>query len=117
MGNRNIPKFIHEELISRITQLNEVQMLASRAKRTLDWRFTLNVYKEKNSQQAGFDWHKDIAANGEITSITTILGLADFEIRPEDGTSFSTSSFPLTPGSVVLLSGESRWRIVSIAPS
>ena len=69
------------------------------------------VYKEQGAKQAGFDWHKDIATNGEITSITTIFGNATFQIRPEDKTSYSaTYSLPLIPGSIVLLSGDSRWR-------
>lgn len=111
INNQNIPSFIHEELINRISQMEPVQALASQTETPLNWRFTFNVYKEQGAKQAGFDWHKDIATNGEITSITTIFGNATFQIRPEDKTSYSaTYSLPLTPGSIVLLSGDSRWR-------
>lgn len=111
INNQNIPGFIHEELISRISQMEPVQALASQTENSLNWRFTFNVYKEEAAKQAGFDWHKDIATNGEITSITTIFGNATFQIRPEDKTSYSaTYSLPLTPGSIVLLSGDSRWK-------
>ncbi|MGE0197299.1 MAG: hypothetical protein AB7H48_07880 [Parachlamydiales bacterium] len=111
INNQNIPSSIHEELISRISQMEPVQALASQTETPLNWRFTFNVYKEEGARQAGFDWHKDIATNGEITSITTIFGNATFQIRPENKTSYSaTYSLPLTPGSIVLLSGDSRWR-------
>lgn len=111
INNQNIPKFIHEGLVARISQMDTVQALASKIENPLNWRFTFNVYKEEKSQQASFDWHKDISSNGEITSITTILGSATFQIRPEDRTSDSdTYSIPLTPGSIVLLSGDSRWK-------
>ena len=122
INNQNIPSSIHEELISRISQMEPVQALASQAKTPLNWRFTFNVYKDQGTKQAGFDWHKDIATNGEITSITTIFGNATFQIRPEDKSSYSaTYSLPLTPGSIVLLSGDSRWkwehRVLSQEPS
>ena len=111
INNQNIPSFIHEGLISRINQLEPIQALASQIENPLNWRFTFNVYKEDGAKQAGFDWHKDIATNGEITSITTIFGNATFQIRPEDKTSYSaTYSLPLTAGSIVLLSGDSRWK-------
>lgn len=122
INNQNIPSFIHEELISRISQMKPVQALASQTENSLNWRFTFNVYKDQGTKQAGFDWHKDIATNGEITSITTIFGNATFQIRPEDKSSYSaTYSLPLTPGSIVLLSGDSRWkwehRVLSQEPS
>jgi hypothetical protein len=108
--NHNIPRFIHKDLISRISQIEAVQTLAFQKQPPLDWRFTFNVYKKQEKKQAGFDWHKDLAANGEITSITTIFGNAIFEIRAEDKTKdLTTYSLPLTPGSIVLLSGDSRW--------
>jgi alkylated DNA repair dioxygenase AlkB len=111
INNQNIPDFIHKELITRIRQMAPVQTLASQSETPLNWRFTFNVYKEEGAKQAGFDWHKDIGTNGEITSITTIFGNATFEIRPEDKTSYSaTYSLPLTSGSIVLLSGDSRWK-------
>lgn len=111
IDNQNVPSFIHENLVTRIKQMEPLQILASQLKRFLNWRFTFNVYKESGAKQAGFDWHKDIATNGEITSITTLFGTATFQIRPEDKTSYSaTYSIPLTPGSIVLLSGDSRWK-------
>lgn len=111
INNQNIPSCVHEELISRISQIEPVQALTSETGAPLNWRFTFNVYKDQDAKQAGFDWHKDIATNGEITSITTIFGDATFQIRSEDKTSdLATYSLPLTPGSIVLLSGDSRWR-------
>ena len=111
INNQNIPRFIHEELINRISQMGPVQTLTSQTETPLNWRFTFNVYKEEGAKQAGFDWHKDIATNGEITSITTIFGNTTLQIRPEDKTSYSaTYSLPLIPGSIVLLSGDSRWK-------
>lgn len=106
INNENIPNLIREGLISHMCQMDPVQALVPD-----NWRFTFNVYKEKGFEQAGFDWHKDISSNGEITSITTIYGTANLQIRPEDRTSYSaTYSLPLTPGSIVLLSGDSRWK-------
>lgn len=110
INNQNVPSFIHEELITRLNQMVPVQTLASQSETPLDWRLTFNIYKEKSSKQAGFDWHKDIATNGEITSITTIFGNATFQIHPEEKASYSAISLPLIPRSIVLLSGDSRWK-------
>lgn len=111
IGNHNIPSFIHENLISRISQMEPVQALSSKKESPLNWRFTFNVYNKENAQQAGFDWHKDIATNGDITSITTIFGNATFQICPEESTDDAeVHSFSLTPGSFVGLTGDSRWK-------
>mmetsp|Transcript_29159 Transcript_29159/g.34364 ORF Transcript_29159/g.34364 Transcript_29159/m.34364 type:complete len:252 (-) Transcript_29159:77-832(-) len=126
MNNENIPSFV-QNLVSKISLISHVKQLSqekeSRGKETttvpqnrnlnsLNWRFTFNVYRDDDAcQQAGFDWHKDIAANGDITSITTVHGSAIFQIRPEGERShmLPTYSIPLSPGSLILLSGESRW--------
>eukprot|EP00933_Yihiella_yeosuensis_P051809 TRINITY_DN49782_c0_g1_i1.p1 TRINITY_DN49782_c0_g1~~TRINITY_DN49782_c0_g1_i1.p1 ORF type:complete len:266 (-),score=41.66 TRINITY_DN49782_c0_g1_i1:400-1197(-) len=111
INNENIPSFIHEELVSRISQMSAVKDLRSTMDTSPKWRFTLNVYRKISSQQAGFGWHKDIATNGDITSITTIFGSAVFQIRPEGKDDCTTiCSIPLIPGSIVLLSGDSRWK-------
>jgi alkylated DNA repair dioxygenase AlkB len=53
---------------------------------------------------------------GDITCITTVSGEAVFEIRQESTPSQASQntspiySIPLTAGSFVLLSGESRWK-------
>ena len=111
INNENIPSFVHRELISHISRMEPVQNLAAKKSTPLNWRFTFNVYKEQDAKQAGFGWHKDIAANGDITSITSIIGNATFQIRPEGQSSCSsTYSLTLTPGSIVLMSGDFRWK-------
>jgi hypothetical protein len=63
--NKNIPEFIKNHLLYKVNDLEPVQEL-SRQKNgiPLNWRFTFNVYNNDVEKQAGFDWHKDIAANG-----------------------------------------------------
>ena len=99
-NNFNIPNFIHNQLIVKhnLTHHNV--------------NFSFNVYK---NNQTGFDWHKDIYSTGDITSITTILGIAEFQIR--DLNDLSIYSFLCYPGSNIILSDYSRWncehRIIS----
>jgi alkylated DNA repair dioxygenase AlkB len=57
-------------------------------------------------------WHKDIAVNGIMTSITTVLGDGYFEIKPDDPDSQVSYKLKLSPNSLVVLSGDSRWRWV-----
>ena len=54
----------------------------------LHWKLTLNDYKASTEDalaEAGgalFPWHTDLAANGEITAISTLLAPAIMEFAP-----------------------------------
>jgi len=111
MHNHNIPAFIQELLIPRIEELDVVKKLklyTAAQLQPFDWRFTFNIYNYSHARQPGFDWHTDIPANGDITSITTLLSSTDFELRKQSEPEI-TYSVPLSPGSIVLLSEEVRW--------
>ncbi len=102
-----IPPVITTELVPRIQELGPVRSL--KLKEPLAWNFTFNVYRPSHSNPdtvAAFPFHVDIPENGEFTSITNVKGEARFEIKREDGPSFE---FHLTPGSLLLLTGEARW--------
>ena len=107
IDNPNIPTFIKDSLIRHLETLPPIQSLIKQKNTPLNWRFTLNIYHNTPQTQAGFDWHTDIAPNGEITTITTLIGSALFKIR-QNPTNPTTPVF-LTPGSLVLLSGPARW--------
>jgi hypothetical protein len=87
MGNENIPEFIKNHLLYKVNDLEPVQEL-SRQKNgiPLNWRFTFNVYNNDVEKQAGFDWHKDIAANGmnhvPYTSTSTFALASTFFFTP-----------------------------------
>lgn len=109
IGNENIPAFVMNPLISSVEQLPEVQALKSPEK-PFQWNFTFNVYTPDpdSATVPGFPFHIDTPKNGEITAIFTLLSSAELEMRRKEETSASYSE-TLTPGSIVVLSGESRW--------
>ncbi len=113
MGTQNIPQFIKDELITPMEQIEVVKELKAEKKenKPLDWNLTLNTYKpplQMPYQMPGFDFHKDIPSNGDITAIFTLLSEADVEMKP---TMESLVAYreTLIPGSLFLLSGSSRW--------
>lgn len=59
-----------------------------------------------------FPWHTDLAANGEITAIATLLAPATLEFAPHADHPGVPTTIDAMPGSLVLLSGEARWEWV-----
>lgn len=109
INNSNVPNFIHDKLIKKVSSIEHIKTLSENNAFPLNWRFTFNTYSEQNSgKRGGFGWHKDIDVNGEITSITSIVGKGTFEIR-ESPSDINPLSIDLIPGSILLLSGASRW--------
>lgn len=110
IGNRNIPNFIEDSLIPRISQIPEVVTLSSGA--PLEWRFTFNTYainSNENNEGAGFGWHKDIKENGEITMIYPwSLSEPLFSIRKEEEKD-EVHTFSIPPNSLLGLSGAARY--------
>jgi len=115
--NKNIPQFIKSKLISEMEKLDEVKNVQEmKAKKSpnsqgLNWNFTFNVYGKRNTNPnliAGFPFHIDVASNGEVTAIFTLISGATLEMRKK-GEIEASHSIQLTPGSLFLLSGESRW--------
>lgn len=115
IGNQNIPYYIGISLIPLIEELEEVKALkAEHAKEkdpTLGWRLTLNTYSESEEQpgfRPGFPFHIDTPTNGRITSIVTLISPARIEMKKKEE-NLPSYSLVLKPGSLLLLSGESRW--------
>ncbi len=113
IGIQNIPQFVKDALIIPMEQIDVVKELQAQKKenKPLDWNLTLNTYKpplHKLNQIPGFDFHKDIPSNGDITAIFTLLSEADVEMKPtmESPVAYRET---LIPGSLFLLSGPSRW--------
>jgi alkylated DNA repair dioxygenase AlkB len=107
IGQKNIPNFIQEQLISRILDIPEVSNL--KGAREGDWNFTFNTYaSDQSAKVPGFGYHKDIAFNGTITLIYSIGQQSIFNIRhPQEPD--RVTSLPLVNNSLVLLSDTARW--------
>lgn len=109
INNKNIPSFVKTDLIARLLDLQDIKELQQGDK--LNWNFTFNTYKasKQNPILAGFPFHIDTPTNGEISAIITLGSEAEMQMkRPEDKE--ATYSTQLIPGSLLLLSGESRWK-------
>eukprot|EP00756_Hemistasia_phaeocysticola_P004669 Hpha_TRINITY_DN12942_c0_g1::TRINITY_DN12942_c0_g1_i1::g.164754::m.164754 len=97
-----------------------------RAKRvkSLEWRLTLNHYRAAATptriEETLFPFHTDIASNGDVTAILTLLSGAHIDFRPaapdaasEDPSAHrETTRVALEPGSLLLASGAARWSYV-----
>merc|ERR1712144_199611 len=59
-----------------------------------------------------FPWHTDLAANGEITAISTLLAPAIMEFAPHADAPGAPTRIVAKPGTLVLLSGDARWKWV-----
>jgi hypothetical protein len=111
IGNNNIPSFVSKKIIASMEKLDAVERLRKKAGAPLVWNFTFNVYQSiKDNPQlvAGFPFHKDIASNGEITAIFSLLSEAEVQMKHESEVG-PTYSGILKPGSLFVLSGEARW--------
>lgn len=105
IGNDNLPKFVNDLLIPRILTIPRVAELGN----PLVWNFTLNTYgAADNNQMAGFEYHKDIPSNGDISLIYSLGATSVFHIRhPEQKEQVAKIS--LVSNSLVVLSNEARW--------
>ena len=123
IGNKNMPGFIKERVVSRLYDLDEIKALQQQKHSVptlgaglptavgLDWNLTFNTYLRNNTASnliAGFPFHIDIASNGEITLICSITSTATLELRKK-GEQNASHSISLTQGSLLLLSNEARW--------
>lgn len=115
VDNKNIPHFIRELVIPELKKLEEIKELIPKNFSHiawLNWKMMFNTYssiEENESIIANFPYHND-ASNGSILAILTLLSEASFELK---ATAQSTKifAFPLTAGSLILLSGDvrSKW--------
>lgn len=131
-GNANIPSVL-DPILDALRDLEVVQAIGSKgsgdAKGSsgdalgLHWKLTLNNYKAREEDdsaalaEAGgalFPWHTDLAANGEVTAIATLLAPAMIEFAPyaDLGGADRPTRIVAKPGSLVLLSGPARWEWV-----
>ncbi len=109
VGNKNLPGFLMNGLLSRVLRIPEI--MAIKQDKTLNWNFTFNTYAAANnglSKLAGFDFHKDIESNGEVTMIYSIGAPTKFEIRHPNYIAES-QTIPLLSNSLVVLSKQARW--------
>ena len=114
-GNENIPS-VCEPILSALLKEKAVTSLGDK----LHWKLTLNDYKASTEDalaEAGgalFPWHTDLAANGEITAISTLLAPAIMEFAPHADLAANEKPTRIVakPGTLVLLSGDARWKWV-----
>ena len=112
-GNENIPA-VCEPILAALLKEEAVTSLGA----NLHWKLTLNDYKASTEDalaEAGgalFPWHTDLAANGEITAISTLLAPAIMEFAPHADAPGAPTRIVAKPGTLVLLSGDARWKWV-----
>ena len=103
-GNSNLPDFVRDGLLGQLGQTIQQDNLATE-EQELTWKLTMNFYKSVGGTVAGFPFHVDIPANGVVTMILNIHKEVLFQIARGD----SVRDIPLPIGSLLLLSGESRY--------
>ena len=114
-GNENIPA-VCDPILAALLKEEAVTSLGE----NLHWKLTLNDYKASTEDalaEAGgalFPWHTDLAANGEITAISTLLAPAIMEFAPHADLAANETPTRIVakPGTLVLLSGDARWKWV-----
>ena len=114
-GNENIPA-VCNPILAALLKEEAVTSLGE----NLHWKLTLNDYKASTEDalaEAGgalFPWHTDLAANGEITAISTLLAPAIMEFAPHADLAANEKPTRIVarPGTLVLLSGDARWKWV-----
>lgn len=113
-GNDNIPAFVKELLLPTILTVPCVAELSnSVGNRTLNWKMTLNIYREHGAALAGFPFHVDIPSNGAVTMILSLMAGARMELVHESDTkNADVRVVDMEPSSLLVLSGEARynWR-------
>ena len=123
-GNRNVPS-VMDPILAALRELDVIRALAPKGAASkggdalgLHWKLTLNHYRARPKGEslaaaggALFPWHTDLAANGEITAIATLLAPATLEFAPHAdlGAAERPTRVVAAPGSLVLLSGPARW--------
>lgn len=127
-GNENIPS-VMDPILAAMRELDVIKALQEPGTKDsthgdelgLHWKLTLNHYKKRVAGDDGaalseaggalFPWHTDLAANGEITAISTLLAPAMLEFAPHAdlGAAETPTRITAMPGSLVLLSGPARW--------
>lgn len=99
------------KVVDRMVKFPEFQARYDGTTDDLQWKMTLNHYCEQtnpDSTQTAFPWHTDIAANGDVTAITTLCSPGQIEFRHHDNEQ-DVSGIELSVGSLLLLTGPSRW--------
>ncbi|WP_372364681.1 hypothetical protein [Candidatus Uabimicrobium sp. HlEnr_7] len=103
-GNTNIPNFVYENAICKLQKtMHECNL--TKEQQDLKWKLTANFYKSLGKKIAGFPFHVDIPANGVVTMIMNVQRQGLFQIAKED----VVEDIELTVGSLLILSGESRY--------
>ena len=126
MNNSNIPSYVMDDVISRLVQMKEIKELYTSSEgvgdaKDLNWMFTFNTYSSHCDSDIipGFPYHVDSDFNGDVTVILSLMCGASMELRPlpkagEEGNSTEKNPchmrIELSPGSLLLLSGEARWK-------
>lgn len=102
-GNKNIPSYVNT-IIPAIEKIID-KLKINESTTPLQWRLTMNFYKNVEGVVAGFPFHVDIPANGVSTMILNIHNKAVFQIKKDD----VTKEIELPVGALLILSGESRY--------
>jgi hypothetical protein len=112
-GTANIPASIGNAVIPLVQEKVAPVKDLLQAKKDLNWKLTLNIYKVQTLQLeptlAGFPFHVDIPSNGVITMILSLIQGAQIQLVKDDKEDDVRSLF-MEPDSLLVLSGESRYR-------
>lgn len=110
-GQRNLPKFVAKDVLPSILDVmireqSGVDGEPLTAESDIGWRFTINRYQTSNGKLPGFPFHTDVETNGDVTMILNVQREAVFEITDN----VRSVRMELPVGSLLILSGESRWQ-------
>lgn len=110
-GELNLPEFVSKGVLPSIRDVMVREQPGCdgnplTADSEIRWRFTINRYQTTKGKLPGFPFHTDMESNGDVTMILNVQREAVFEIT--DGV--RVVRFELPVGSLLILSGESRWQ-------
>ena len=109
---RNLPDFVLDSILPSVgkTVLENSRLLGLKDlpadERDLDWRLTFNFYSDVAGTIAGFPYHVDVPAYGNVTMILNVQRTVLFQIT--DGSEVVDIDLPV--GGLLLLSGASRFQ-------
>jgi hypothetical protein len=103
--NSNIPDFVVDSLLTEVHAMIVSEGFVE-PEQELTWKLTMNFYQHANGRVAGFPFHVDIPSNGVVTMILNIQREVLFQIANNEN---AVTDIPLPVGSLLLLSGESRY--------
>jgi alkylated DNA repair dioxygenase AlkB len=112
--NSNVPDYFasyQKRLLSLLVQ-HQLMPAVPELHEEIRWKAVINAYEPNPLQPPEFAWHIDVAINGEVTAILSLGEDAVLNMRPPpfDEDPSSWYSQVLKDGSLIVLSGDARWK-------